>query len=159
MTEIFEDFILDDDDFNSSFLVQYLVNLGEEDFTKRLESKIISSVTLTDLLTKIAPLVGKVDDTRQEPFIKILVPGKGYQFFEKIGHSYSKNSIDLLLPISGETYNEIMERQVRFTEYGFGLVYSQYISEVVNNLMSDNFEYILNQLIQNGTIQQDIDCK
>jgi len=33
---------------------------------------------LADLLTKIAPLVGKIDDTRQEPFIKVLTPGQGY---------------------------------------------------------------------------------
>lgn len=161
MTEIFEDFILDynDDDFNSSFLVQYLVNLGEEDYNKKLKDKIISSVTLTDLLTKIAPLVGKIDDTRQEPFIKVLTPGQGYQFFEKTSRNYSRNAIDLLLPIPGELYNQTIERQVRFTEYGFGLVYSQYVSEIVNNLMSDNFEYVLDQLIQNLTVQQDINCK
>ena len=161
MTEIFEDFILDynDDDFNSSFLVQYLVNLGEEDYNKKLKDKIISSVTLTDLLTKIAPLVGKIDDTRQEPFIKVLTPGQGYQFFEKTSRNYSRNAIDLLLPIPGELYNQTIERQVRFTEYGFGLVYSQYVSEIVNNLMSDNFEYVLDQLMQNLTVQQDINCK
>ena len=54
------------------------MNLGEEDYYKKLKDKIISSVTLTDLLTKIAPLVGKIDDTRQEPFIKVLTPGQGY---------------------------------------------------------------------------------
>jgi len=52
MTEIFEDFILDYDpkNLNSSFLTRYLINLGEEDYYKRLYDKIISSVTLTDLL-------------------------------------------------------------------------------------------------------------
>ena len=43
-------------------------------------------------------------------------------------------------------------------EYEFGLTYSAYVSEIVNNLMSDNFEYVLNQLMQNLTIQQFTKC-
>lgn len=161
MTEIFEDFILDYDssNMNSSFLTRYLINLGEEDYNKQLYDKIISSVTLTDLLQKIAPLLSRVDDTRQEPFIKVLDPNQGYVFYEKVSRNYSKNPIDLLIPIPGELYNQAIERQVRFSEYEFGMVYSQYVSEIVNNLMSDNFEYVLSQLMQNLTVQQITKCE
>ena len=160
MTEIFEDFILDFDseNMNSSFLARYLINLGEEDYNKQLYNKIISSVTLTDLLQKAAPLVSRIDDNRQEPFIKILDPNQGYVFYEKTTRSYSRNPIDLLVPIPGELYNQTIERQVRFQEYEFGMVYSQYVSEIINNLMSDNFEYILDQLMQNLTVQQITKC-
>jgi hypothetical protein len=66
LTEIFEDFILDYDsnNLNSSYLVRYLTNLGNEDYSKRLLDKITSSVTLTDLLMKVAPLVSKKDSIR-----------------------------------------------------------------------------------------------
>lgn len=161
MTEIFEDFILDYDskNMNSSFLTRYLINLGEEDYNKQLYDKIISSVTLTDLLQKIAPLLSRVDDNRQEPFIKVLDPNQGYVFYEKTSKNYSRNPIDLLVPIPGELYNQAIERQVRFSEYEFGMVYSQYVSEIVSNLMSDNFEYVLNQLMQNLTVQQITNCE
>ena len=161
MTEIFEDFILDYDsnNLNSSFLTRYLINLGEEDYNKQLYDKIISSVTLTDLLQKAAPLLSAIDDNRQEPFIKILDPNQGYVFYEKTSNKYSRNPIDLLVPIPGELYNQTIERQVRFSEYEFGMIYSQYVSEIINNLMSDNFEYVLDQLMQNLTIQQFTICK
>lgn len=160
LTEIFEDFILDYDaqNFNSSYLVRYLINLGNEDYSKELFDKVISSVTLTDLLLKVAQLVPNKDSSRQDPFIKMLVAGKGYQFFEKKGRFYSSDPIDLLLEIPGETYEQKLQREILFTEYGFGLVYSQYVNEVVNHLMSDNFENVLSKLIQNHTIFYNIKC-
>ena len=159
MTEIFEDFILDYDDLNSSFLTRYLINLGEEDYTKQLLNKITSSVTLTDLLQKIAPTLSRIDNSKQDPFIKVLDPNKGYVYYEKTSAKYSTTPVDLLIPIPGELYNQTIERQVRFQEYEFGLVYSQYVSEIINNLMSDNFEYVLDQLMQNMTVQQITKCE
>ena len=160
LTEIFEDFILDYDsnNLNSSYLVRYLTNLGNEDYSKRLLDKITSSVTLTDLLMKVAPLVSRKDSIRQEPFVKVLVPDKGYQFFEKTYRGYNGDPIDLLLEIPGESYNQKLQREITFTEYGFGLVYSQYVNEVINNLMSDNFENVLDRLIQNHTLFYEINC-
>lgn len=159
MTEIFEDFVLDSNDMNSSYLMNYLKTLGEWDYNKSLFNKIISSVTLSDLLMKVAPLVGRIDNTRQEPFVKMLVPGKGYQYIEKVGRNYNTaNPIELLLEIPGELPNKTLERQINFLENGFGLVYSQSVDEIVSNLMSDNFEFILDRLIQNNTLSYITNC-
>jgi hypothetical protein len=94
--------------------MKYFRYLGNKDYNpeKMLES-MLDTITITDLLLKVAPIV-RVNSInrvkRSEPIVKILTD-EGIKYYENIGYSNYIEMPSLLVTINGETTKEYKERQ------------------------------------------------
>lgn len=165
LTELFEDFILNNHSVNNSFIYQYLQTLGELDYPTTNDSETLESlkesITLYDLLYKVAPIVtGRISKTRKEPIIKYFSEEHGYQYIQYKNQKYDfSNPVDFLIKSPTETVQDYIERQVRCNEYGFGLVYSQYINGVKKDLMSEHYLPTFESLIESMIINYSSKCE
>ena len=118
-------------------------------------------MTLYDLLYKVAPIVtGRISKTRKEPIIKYFSEEHGYQYIQYKNQKYDfSNPVDFLIKSPTETVQDYIERQVRCNEYGFGLVYSQYINGVKKDLMSEHYLPTFESLIESMIINYSSKCE
>lgn len=146
LTELFEDFVTDFEGVDQeSYMMKYLRFLGREDYTERILKRLKKSVLLKDILLKLAPQVSK--DTigkikRSDPYIKIFDPNTGYIYYENTTYSNYKQIPRLLVKRADELDKEYVVRQRNQFKYGFGLQYANYITNVIDDLKSDNIEQL-----------------
>lgn len=152
LTTIFDDILRNN---RKSLIFQQLKALGDEDYYKTSLSDLLQNVTLTDLLIKIAPVVS-VESNRQEPFIIVYSPTEGFVIKEKKGWGYSA-FVNLVIPIEGESVIQQEERVIRQQQYGFGLIFSRYVKNMMDQI--DTNVEVLNTLIQDGIFNYLINCK
>lgn len=146
LTELFEDFVTDFEGIDQeSYMMKYLRFLGREDYTEHILEKLRKTVLLKDILLKLAPQVSK--DTigkikRSDPYIKIFDPNTGYIYYENTTYSNYRAIPRLLIKRSDELDKEYVTRQRNQLKYGFGLQYANYITNVIDDLESDNIEQL-----------------
>ena len=137
-----------------SLIFQQLKSLGEQDYYKYNLSSLLKDVTLFDLMIKIAPIVSS-EVGRQEPVI-IVYGSNGYIVKEKTGYNSYTDRLKLVIPIDDESQNLEDERAIRQRQYGFGLVYSKYVTNLMQELDSNIKAF--NTLIEDGILNYIIKC-
>lgn len=137
-----------------SLIFQQLKSLGEQDYYKYNLSSLLKDVTLFDLMIKIAPIVSS-EIGRQEPVI-IVYGSNGYIVKEKTGYNSYTDRLKLVIPIDDESQNLEDERAIRQRQYGFGLVYSKYVTNLMQELDSNIKAF--NTLIEDGILNYIIKC-
>lgn len=151
LTTLFGDLLKNN---QKSLIFQQLKSLGEQDYYKYNLSSLLKDVTLFDLMVKIAPIVSSTIG-RQEPVI-ISHDNNGYVVKEKVGFNSYQDVVKLVIPIDLESQNLEDERAIRQRQYGFGLIYSKYVSNIMKEL--DNNIKAFNTLIEDGILNYIIKC-
>ena len=152
LTTLFNDILKND---RKSLIFKQLKTLGDWDYYKNSINQLMDDITLTDLLIKIAPTVS-IESTRQEPIIIVYNPEKGFVIKEKKGFAYQEIS-NLVIPIEGESLSQQEERVIRQQQYGFGLIFSRYVKNMMDQI--DTNVEVLNTLIQDGIFNYLTDCE
>ena len=167
MTELFEDFITDFENKhnqNESYIMKYFRTLGNWDYYKNILNSMLDTVTVRDLLMKVAPTVraSSINNVkRSDPIIKVFT-NEGVKYYENIGYSSYEEIPSLLFSSDDETSREYKERQRNQYKYGFGLPYMNYINNLIESLKSDNPTIVQNSLdtlIKSGLLKYDVNCE
>lgn len=152
LTTLFNDILKND---RKSLIFNQLKTLGDQDYYKNSINQLLEDITLTDLLIKIAPTVS-IESNRQEPIIIVYDSEKGFTIKEKKGFSYQAIT-NLVIPIEGEPLSQQEERVIRQQQYGFGLIFSRYVKNMMDQI--DTNVEVLNTLIQDGIFNYLTDCE
>ena len=167
MTELFEDFITDFENKhnqNESYIMKYFIALGNWDYYRNILNSMLDTVTIRDLLMKIAPTVrdNSVNNVkRSDPIIKVFTKD-GIIYYENIGYSSYAEIPSLLNQLDDETSREYKERQRNQYKYGFGLPYMNYINNLIESLKSDIPTIVQNSLdtlIKSGLLKYGVNCE
>ena len=167
MTELFEDFVTDFENKhnqNESYIMKYFRTLGNWDYYKNILKSMLDTVTITDLLMKVAPIVraNSINNVkRSDPIVKIFTPD-GIKYYENTDYSNYAEIPSLLVQLDDETPKEYKERQRNQYKYGFGLPYMNYINNLIESLRSDSpiiVQNSLDNLIKSGLIKYNVNCE
>lgn len=167
LTELFEDFITDFEnkkEQKESYIMKYLRYLGDQDYHERILQEIKDSVTLTDLLAKVAPTVSYVSINkvrRSDPIIKTFSQEFGIVYYENVGYSNYEPIPSFTIPIEGETMKDYKRRQRNQYKYSFGLPYVNYIRNLITSLKSisdSEVQTAFNELVVSGVVKYKIKC-
>lgn len=160
MTKIFQDFV-NENVLEDNLLLNYYKFIGETDYSKSLVDKVKSSTSLNDILVLLA-LGASQERGHLEPSIKLFNRDGTIDYKYSVGYNKYKSFGDMLPIISGETFNEKLERLRRRDEYGLGMYYSEFIDDMIYNL-SNPVDFALraeafNQAYYGGYLNFNVNC-
>jgi len=93
--------------------MKYFRTLGNWDYYKNILKSMLDTVTITDLLMKVAPIVraNSINNVkRSDPIVKIFTPD-GIKYYENTDYSNYAEIPSLLVQLDDETPKEYKERQ------------------------------------------------
>lgn len=149
MTTLFQEIVKNPDD--DYIINDYLDYIGSEDFDKSIFQDIINNNSLSSILKTAARSV-KSTNGQQDLFVKIYDSDGNFTFYEKNGSAYSSVPFNGVYDIDDESKQNRTQRIIDMQEYGFGLIGSEYLNQIVEDLKS-SWVSAFNQLLEQGFIE------
>lgn len=154
MTTLFQEIVRNPDD--NYIINEYFDYIGSEDFNKSIFQNIIDNNSLSSILKSSAKAV-KNTKGQMDLFVKIYSENGEFTLFEKNGSDYSKVAFNGIYDIDNESSKDRTQRIIDIQEYGFGLLGSEYLNQIVEDLKS-SWVSAINQLLEQGFIEYYSKC-